>query len=197
MLLNQDSVFVLDTTFLTILPIALRNKYISTHAEFLAFFFGSSLNNQINKLKACETDLLPVFNTKLTKKRNRQKINEGNLWGLAVLDKNSATLRLYDSSHVSHSFEHIIPDLLLLVNTIRSLYEMTQTDWPMQWTYCRDVYSVQQDNGYDCGIFVMMNAFYVSQGIAKPVLIPGDHFSDTYRPNLGLCLPESDTSFVR
>ena len=55
---------------------------------------------------------------------------------------------------------------------------------------------MQQDNGYDCGIFVVMNAFYVSQGIIKPVLIPSDHVSGTYRTNLGLRLLESDTSFV-
>ena len=162
----------------------------------MAFFFVSSLNNLINKLKACETVLLPVFNTKITKKRNGQKINEANHWGLAVLDKNSATLRLYDSSHALHSFEHVIPDLLLLVYTIRSQHERTEAEWPMQWTYCREKYSVQQENGHDCGIFVMMNAFHVFQGIVKPDLIPGDHVSDTYRPNLGLCLLESDTSFL-
>ena len=94
MLFNQDSVFALDTAFLTVLPQAIRNKYISTHAEFLAFSFGCSLNNKISKLKTCQTVLLPVFNTKLTKKISRQKINEGNHSGLGVLGKNYATLRL-------------------------------------------------------------------------------------------------------
>ena len=120
----QHSVFALDTVFLTMLSQTIRNKYMATRAKLLAFFFRSSLNSQINKLKACETVLIPVFNTKLTKKRNGQKTNEGNHWGLAVLDKNSATVRLYDSSHALHSFEHIILDLLLLVNTIRSQHEM-------------------------------------------------------------------------
>ena len=90
----------------------------------------------------------------------------------------------------------MILDLLLLVNTVCSQHEITQAEWPMQYTYCREVYSVQQGKGYDCGIFVMMNAFYLSQGIVKPALIPGDHVSDTYRPNLGFCFLESDTSFV-
>ena len=140
--------------------------------------------------------MLSVFNPKLTNIRNRKKIDEGNHWGLAVLDKNSVTLRLYDSSHALHIFEHIIPDLLLLANNTRSQYEITQPEWSMQWMYCREVYSVQQSNGYDKDIFVMMNTFSVSQGIVKPILIPGDHVSDTYRPNLGPCLSESDTSFV-
>ncbi len=66
----------------------------------------------------------------------------------------------------------------------------------MQWTYSREVYSVQQRNGYDCGIFVMMNTFYVSRGIDTPRLIPEDHVSNNYRPNLGLCLLQNDTSFL-
>ena len=97
---------------------------------------------------------------------------------------------------MTHPMRYIVPDLQLLVNTIRSRYETTQAEWPIQWIYCREVYSVQQDNDYDCGIFVIMNAFYVSQGIVKPVLIPSDHASHTYRPNLALFLLESDTSFV-
>ena len=50
MLLNQDSVFALDTVFLTMLHQAIRNNHIATHAEFLVFFFGSGLNDEINKL---------------------------------------------------------------------------------------------------------------------------------------------------
>ena len=141
MLLNQDSVFALDIAFSTMETQAIRNKYVSTHAKFLSFFFGSSLNNQTNKLKTYQTVLLPVFNTKPTKKRKRQKINEGNHRGLAFLDMSFATLRLYDSSHALHSFERIIPDFLLLFNTICSQHEMNQAEWPMQWTICGEVYS--------------------------------------------------------
>ena len=130
-------------------PQTILNKYTSTHVEFLGFFFGSCLNNQINKLKTFQAVLLPACNTELTRKLSGQKIDEGNHWVLTILEKNSATLRLFDSSHALDSFEHIIRDLLLLVNTICSQQEMTRAEWPMQWTYCREVYSVQQDNDYE------------------------------------------------
>ena len=119
-----------------------------------------------------------------------------NHWGLAVLDSNSATLRFYDSSHALRNLEHIIADFLLLVNTFRSQNVINQAEWPMQWKCCREVYSVQQDNGYYCGMLVMMNAFYVSLGIFERTLIADDNASDKYRPNLSLCLLESDNSFV-
>ena len=67
------------------------------------------------------------------------------LWkslGLAVLAKHSATLRLYDSMYNSCGFEHIIPDIIHLTNSISVRYELTQTEWPIQWTYSREVYSV-------------------------------------------------------
>ena len=69
-------------------------------------------------------------------------------------------------------------------------------EWQMQWIYCRRVYSVQQGNGCDGGIFVMLNAFYVSRGIIRPELIPEIHVSKIYGPELGLCLLENDTSFL-
>ena len=55
---------------------------------------------------------------------------------------------------------------------------------------------MQQGNGYDCEIFVMLNAFHLSRVIVKPMLIPGDHASNDYRLQLGLCLFESDTPFL-
>ena len=66
----------------------------------------------------------------------------------------------------------------------------------MQCSCCRQVYSKQQENGYDCGIFVMLNAFPVSRGRISPELIPGIHVSNIYRPQLGLGLLENCTSFL-
>ncbi len=40
MLLDQDTVFALDTVFVTMLQQAIHNNYIATHPKFLEFFFG-------------------------------------------------------------------------------------------------------------------------------------------------------------
>ena len=134
--------------------------------------------------------LIPLFNISI------EKGYTGDHWGLAVLDKQSSTLRLYDSSYAARGFELIIPHITQFANSISSRHELTNSEWPRQWTYCPAVYSVQQENGYDCGIFVMMNAFHVSRGIIKPRLIPGEHVSNTYRPILGLCILQSNASIL-
>ena len=46
------------------------------------------------------------------------------------------------------------------------------------------------------GIFVMLNALHISLGIINPRLIPGDHISKVYQPQLGLCLLQNSTSFL-
>ena len=140
--------------------------------------------------------MIPVFNSKLMNGQDGTKEYFGNHWGLAVLHKETATLWLYNSSDKELEFEHIIPHLRKLANSISSTYNLTQAERQLRWTYCDEVYSVQKGNGYDCGIFVMLNAFHVSRGIAKPRLIPRDHVSNFYLPQLILCLLESDTSFL-
>ncbi len=135
MLLNRDTVLALDTVFVTMLRQAIRNKYIATHAEFLEFFFGQNLHNTMNQLKISQSVLIPVFNSKMMRTKNGRKKYFRDHRGLAVLDKHSASLRLYDSSHTSRGFDHILPHLLQLANSICSKYELTEAEWPMQWTY--------------------------------------------------------------
>ena len=165
-LLNQDTLLALDTAFVTILCSSIRNNSIATHGQFLEYFYGLDVRNMINRWERCQSMLIPLFNIRIGKRYTED------YWGLAVLDKQPSTLRLYDSSHAVRGFELIIPHTMQFANSICSWHEFNDSEWPPQWTYCPTVYSVQQENGYDCGIFVMMNAFYVPRGIVKPRLIP-------------------------
>ena len=69
----------------------------------------------------------------------------GDFYGLAALPKSSVCLRLYDSMHRSQGFEHIMPHILLLAKSIRSRYNFTEEEWPIQLNYCRQIYSAQQE----------------------------------------------------
>lgn len=150
----------------------------------------------MKRLKTCQSVLISVFNTRLKKTTNENEKYYRDHWGLAVLYKHSATLRLYDSCRQSQGFEEIIPYLLQLANSIHSKYSLTQAGWSIHWTYCCKVYSMFQGNSYDCGIFVLMNAFHVSRGISKPRVIPKDQACSSYHLRLGLCILESDNSFL-
>ena len=147
MLLNQSTVFSLDTAFVTMLRQSIRLKYIRTRGDFLRYFFVRNLNEKLNQLKASQSVLIPVFNSKLKNRKDGTKEYIGNNWGLAVLHKETATVRLYDSAHKELGFEHVVPHLLKLANSISSTYNLTQAEWPLRWTYCNEVYSVQQGNG--------------------------------------------------
>ena len=115
-----------------------------THRDFLRYFFERNLNEKLNQLKTSQSVLIPVFNSKLKNSTDGAKEYFGNHWGLAVLHRETATFRLYDSAHKELVFEHIIPHLLNLANSISSTYNLTQSEWPLRWTYCNKVYSVQQ-----------------------------------------------------
>ena len=120
MLLNQSAVFSLDTAFVTMLRQSIRLKYIRTHGDFLRYFFARNLNEKLNQLKTSQSVLIPVFNIKLKNGKDQTKEYFGNHWGLAVLHKETATLRLYDSAHKELGFENIIPQLLKSANSISS-----------------------------------------------------------------------------
>ena len=196
MLLNEGNVFAVDSVFVEMLRRAIRLKLIPNYESFLQYYFPRDIGTLLCKLKACQSVLIPIFNSTMKKTVSGKEEYSGDHWGLAVLHKPSASLRLYDSIHGANGFEHILPHILLLANSIRSRHNLTEAEWPIQWTYCPQVYSIQQGNGCDCGIFVMLNAFYVSRGVIRPKLIPGAHVSNVYRPQLGLCLLESNTSFL-
>ena len=67
----------------------------------------------------------------------------------------------------------ITPHILRLENSVHSLYKLSIHEWPAQWTQSFEVLSVQQGNGDGCGMFSMLNAYYVSHGIDRPPVDPG------------------------
>ncbi len=85
----------------------------------------------MNQWRTCRLVLILFFNSKTTRTKHGRKEYFGDHWGLAVLNKHSTTLRLYDSSHKARGFDHILPHLLQLANSICSKYELTQAEWPM------------------------------------------------------------------
>ena len=62
MLLNHNNVYALDTTFSTIFLQSLRLKYITSHGEFLRYFYASS---ELDKLMTCHFVLIPLSKRKL------------------------------------------------------------------------------------------------------------------------------------
>lgn len=79
MLLNQGTVWVLEKSFVTINQLTIRNNYIATHAELFEFFFrGGVIANNMNRLKTCQSVLIPVLNNRLKKtKAGTMNIPEG------------------------------------------------------------------------------------------------------------------------
>ncbi len=105
--------------------------------------------------RICEQLLFPLFFFDPTRKK-------GSHCGLAVLQKEFATLRVYDFLQMSFTLEDSIRHVLALANSIGTRFSLTNEEWPATWTRSGTVYSVQQGNGYDCGISTMLNAFYDS-----------------------------------
>ena len=59
-----------------------------------------------------------------------------------------------------------------------------------------EVHPIQQTESDAWGIFSILNAFFISCGIIKPNLISDQDNSKNYRNSLGLCLLESNASFL-
>ncbi len=166
-LLNHKRVLILDTLFGTSLYSTMNRRENENHAEFLPRFYDRSFETVFQRIKDCEVLIIPLFNS------NVQGLNR-NHWGLAVLHKQLAILRVYDSLHSSRLFGSLIPHILQFANSITSRYELSSQEWPNQWSRSREVFSSQQGNGYYCGIFAMLNVFFVSRGIDRPSVAGGD-----------------------
>ena len=74
------------------------------------------------------------------KKVGGKEENSGDPWGLAVLRKPSASLRVNNSIHRAKRFENLLPHVLLLANSIRYRHNLTEAEWPIQWINCSQVY---------------------------------------------------------
>ena len=73
--------------------------------------------------------------------------------------------------HNSFKFDEIAPHLLRLSNSIYSLNKLSSQEWPEQWTQSFEVFSALQGNGDDCGIFTILNAYYVPRGVDRPPIV--------------------------
>ena len=147
MLINQGNAFADDTTFVPMLRIAVRLKSILDYDAFLEYYFQRNMDAAVSKLN--EFQPAAIVNSMWKKTNNGKEEYSGGHLGLALLHKSSAALRLYGSIHRSQGFEHMMPHMLLLANSIRYPYNFTEEEWQIHWTYCRQVYSVQRINGYD------------------------------------------------
>ena len=143
MLLNQGNAFAVDTTFIPMLRTSIRLESISAYENFLDYYFQRNIDTALCKLKECRSALISIFNSKLKKTKSGKQKYAGDNWGLAVLHKSSASLRLSDSIHRAKEFEHVMPHILLLANSIRSRNNFSEGECQMHWTYCQQVYSKQ------------------------------------------------------
>ena len=159
MLLNQSTVSLLERALVTILRQSIRLKCVRIHGYFLRYFFAPNLSEKLNQLKTSQSVLIPVLSSKLKNRKDRTKEYFGNHWGPAVLHKGTATLRFDDSADKKLGFERIIPHLLKLANSISSTYKLNQGKQQLRWTYYNKLCSIQQENGFDCGIFEIQNSF--------------------------------------
>ena len=188
-LITNGRVLTIDTLFVTSLYSSVGRGAIQNHADFLLRFYGQSFNEYFARLTVCGKAIIPIFNS------NVQGVY-GNHWGLAVLDKISSNIRVYDSLHTSFLFENLLPSLLQLANSINSRFKLFNHEWPSRWTRGREVFSSQQGNNYDCGIFSMLNALHISRGNDRPTIMTGEHVSTFYRPQLALCILQNDIAFL-
>ena len=105
------------------------------------------------------------------------------------LCKKTRFTRVYNSMNNLRLFQEILIDIKVLAESLNSIYNLCDISWPSSWRISNEVHSVQQTNYNDCGVFTMLNAFFVSRGIVKPNLITDYNYVNIYRNSLGfVCL---------
>ncbi len=122
-LITNDRVLAIDTLFTTSPYSSVSRGAIENHAYFQLRLYGRSFNEYLARLTVCEKVIIPIFNSNF-------KVVRGNNWGLAVLDKRSSTIRVYDSQHTSFLFENLLPSILQPSNSINSRFKLFNHEWP-------------------------------------------------------------------
>ncbi len=117
--------------------------------------------------------------------------------GITVLHKSTATIRVHDSLHNLSLFGNVIELIKNLAGSIGARYGIPEQLWPRNRSLNAEMYSVQQRNTSDCGIFTMVNAILVSQGSERPNIRLEDQAVLQLRSKLALCILECDAQFVR
>ena len=174
---------------MNLLQRALCHQLIQDVSEFFAYSYGNNrLHHVINRLSRCSMTLIPLYNGGASGKSNH--------WGLTVLDKATACIRVCDSLHELFLFRNLMPLIRRLAESIGTRYEIPEQIWPRNWTLSQEIYSVQQRNSSDCGIFTTLNAIFVSRGTERPNIIPEKPDILEYRSMLALCILEYSTEFL-
>lgn len=119
-------------------------------------------------------------------------LHNANHWGLAVLHKDSATIRIYGCSHSLFSFTDLLPTLLDFASSIQEVYGFIASQWPAKWIISPEILSKQQGNSYDCTIFTMFIAYYASRGIVRPSVYSGERINEVYRSQKTASLRNED-----
>ena len=109
-------------------------------------------------------------------------------WGLIVLDKNSQSIKLYDSAPSSGSFIDRLNKIHEWAEAISIKYELSA--WPRNCSINRNYsLSIQQPDSVSCGIISMLNAFYYSRDCPVPAITLRNRM--IYRDLLAQCLGNS------
>ena len=109
-------------------------------------------------------------------------------WGLTVLDKNSQSIKLYDSTPSSWSFIDRLNKIHEWAEIINIKYELPT--WPRNWCISRNYsLSMQQPDSVSCGIISMLKGFYYGRGSPVPAITLRNR--KIYRDFLAQCLENS------
>lgn len=188
-LLDSEETVTFDATFVTMLKRAIHHKSIESSEHFLKYYYSSrGIGRLRRRLARCKIVLIPLFNGDYR--------GNGNHWGLAVLQKETSRIYLYDSSESLQSFTDSLPKIKEIANSVCSRHGINSSVWPQDWYLSQDFHSVQQHNADDCDMFTMLNAFFSSRGEMETNFQANDLNSRKYRRALTLCLLESNLSFL-
>lgn len=99
-------------------------------------------------------------------------------WTLAMLDLTAYEIHYYDSmpSKPAGHHERIASRLIKSLDGIKA----NDSNYPSPWTFIHEDAAVQP-NCFDCGIYVLVNAYYLISGLSVPTAVDGAIWRKVFR----------------
>jgi Ulp1 family protease len=145
----------------------IETKYNNVHITSCFFYSKLIMRN------ACFTELYRWFKNVniLQKKTILFPINANVHWFLVAIDTELKSVRYYDS--LGHSGRNYREKIFYFYSQMcKDVYNLIIDE--TQWT-SRDVgAAAQQFNGVDCGVFMLMNAEFLAEGVWAPLAFEQD-----------------------
>ena len=99
-------------------------------------------------------------------------------WTLAMLDLVAYEIHYYDSMpfKTARHHERIASRLIESLDGVKA----HDSNYPCPWTFIHEDAAVQP-NGFDCGIYVLVNAYHLISGLSVPIAIDGAIWRKVFR----------------